>query len=62
VRNFEVIPDIFYVYTRTPLIRINWDGQPSGYAEIQLTGFFFENRLQWPFEVWLLLFTICTCV
>jgi hypothetical protein len=21
------------VYSRTPLIRINWDGEPSGYAE-----------------------------
>jgi hypothetical protein len=26
---FRVITE----YSRTPLIRINWDGEPSGYAE-----------------------------
>jgi hypothetical protein len=29
---------------------------------IRITGFFFENRLHWQFEVRLLIFTICTCV
>jgi hypothetical protein len=24
----------FLTYSRTPLIRINWDGEPFGYAEI----------------------------
>jgi len=24
---------IISLYSRTPLIRINWDGKPSGYAE-----------------------------
>jgi len=23
----------FSLYTRTPLFRINWDGEPSGYTE-----------------------------
>jgi hypothetical protein len=30
--------------------------------KIRITGFFFENRLHWQFEVRLLLFTLCTCV
>ena len=30
--------------------------------KIQIIGFFFENGLNWPFEVRLLLFTVCTCV
>jgi hypothetical protein len=29
------LPGLSHVeYSRTPLIRINWDGEPSGYAEI----------------------------
>jgi len=28
--------------------------------KIQITGFFFENRLHWQFEVQLLLFTVGT--
>jgi hypothetical protein len=39
-----------YEYCRIPLIRIIWDGQQSGYAEIRVTGFFFENRLHWLFS------------
>ena len=30
--------------------------------KIQITGFFYENSLQWQFEVQLLLFTVYTCV
>ena len=30
--------------------------------KIWISGFFFENRLHWQFEVQLLLFTVCTCV
>jgi len=30
--------------------------------KIRITGFFFENRLNWHFEVRLLLFTVCTYV
>jgi len=30
--------------------------------KVQIITFFFENRLQWQFEVQLLLFTVCTCV
>jgi hypothetical protein len=30
--------------------------------QIQIIGFFFENRLHWQCELWLLLFTVCTCV
>jgi hypothetical protein len=38
-------------YWRTPLIRINLDGDPSGYAKkIRTIGFLFENRLHWQFE------------
>ena len=32
-------------YSITALIRVNWDGEPSGYAEIRIIGFVFENRL-----------------
>jgi len=31
----------------------------SDMQKIQIIGFFFENRLQWQYEVRLLLFTIC---
>jgi len=37
-------------YSRTPLIRINWDGEPSGYVEIRITGFFFQNTPHWQCE------------
>jgi hypothetical protein len=30
--------------------------------KIRMIGFIFENRQQLQFEVWLLLFTECTCV
>ena len=30
--------------------------------KIRVSGFFFENRLHWRYEVLLLLFTLCTCV
>ena len=39
------------MYSRTPLIRIKWDGNTSGYAENPDKGVFFENRLHWQFEV-----------
>jgi hypothetical protein len=35
----------------TPLLRLHWDDEPSGYAEIWIIEFFFENRLHWQFEV-----------
>jgi hypothetical protein len=38
-------------YSRSPLIRIKWDGKPSGYAENPDNWIFFENRLHWQFEV-----------
>jgi hypothetical protein len=38
-------------YSRTQLIRINWDGEPFGNAEIRIIGFYFENRLHWRFKV-----------
>jgi len=37
--------------SRTPLIRINWDGEPFRYAENPVIGFFFYNRLHWQFAV-----------
>jgi hypothetical protein len=45
-------PSMFYLpyYRRTPLIRINWDGEPSGYAENPDNWIFF-NSLHWQFEV-----------
>ena len=49
-------------YIRTPLIQINQDGEPSGYAENPDNWIFIENSLQWQFEVRLLLFTVCICV
>jgi hypothetical protein len=30
------------MYSRTPLIRINWNGETFGYAEIRIIGCFFE--------------------
>jgi hypothetical protein len=45
-------------YSRTPLIRINWDGEPSKHAENSNNWTFFEERLYWKFEFRLLLFTI----
>jgi len=30
--------------------------------KIWMFGHFFENRLHWEFEVWLLLVTVCACV
>jgi len=39
------------MYSRTPLLRLHRDDEPSGYAEIWIIGFFFENRLHWEFEV-----------
>jgi hypothetical protein len=38
-------------YSRTPLIWINLDGDPSAYAENTDNWIFFENRLHWQFEV-----------
>jgi len=29
--------------------------------KIRISGFFFENRLHWQFEVLLLIFIACTC-
>jgi hypothetical protein len=37
VRSSSSVPSLLYVkceYVRTPLIRINWEREPSGYAEI----------------------------
>jgi hypothetical protein len=52
----------YAIYSRSTLIPINWDGEPSRYAKNVDNQFFFENRLHWQFEIWLLLFTVCTCV
>ena len=49
-------------YRRSPFIRINWDGEPSGYVENPNNWIFFFNSLLWQFEVLLLLFTVYTCV
>jgi len=37
--------------SRTPIIWIDWDGDPSAYAENPDNWIFFENRLHWQFEV-----------
>jgi len=49
-------------YSTTPIIRINWDAEPFEYAENPDNWIIFENRLQWQFEVWMLLFTVRTCI
>jgi len=36
-------------YGRTPFVRINWDGKPSGYAENPDNWIFFFNRLHGQF-------------
>jgi len=46
----------FYRYIVTPLIRINWDGEPSFYADNPDNWVFIEIGLHWQFEVQLLLF------
>jgi len=38
------------MYSRTPRIRINWDGESSRYAENTNNGYFLENGLYWQFE------------
>ena len=48
-----------YIHSGTPLIRIKCDSEPSGYAQNPDNWIFvFENGLQCPFEVQLLLFTV----
>jgi hypothetical protein len=49
-------------YSITPLTRIIWDGDQTGYSENTDNWFFIETRLHWQFEVLMLLFTVCTCV
>jgi hypothetical protein len=39
------------VYGRTMLIRINWDGEPSRYADNSNNWIFHANRLHWQYEV-----------
>jgi hypothetical protein len=36
------------MYSRTPIIRINWD--ETDMQKIRIIGFVFENRLHWQFE------------
>ena len=57
-----VVCEVGFEYSRTLLIQINWDGEPSGYAENPDKWILFENRLHWQFEFRLLLFTVCTCI
>jgi hypothetical protein len=33
VRACVCVHAFYFTYSRTPLIRINWDGKPPGYAE-----------------------------
>jgi len=53
---------IISLYSRIPLVRINWNGETSGYAGNPDDWIFFENGLHWQAEVLLLQFTVCTCV
>jgi hypothetical protein len=48
-------------YSTRPSTRINWDAEPSGYAE-NPNNWIFLNKLLWQFEVLLLLFTVYICV
>ena len=47
-------------YSKTPLVRIKWEGDPSGYAENPDNWILL--RKQATFAVRLLTFTLCTCV
>jgi hypothetical protein len=38
-----------HIYSRTQFIRINWVGEPYGYAEIPDIRIFFESALHWQF-------------
>jgi hypothetical protein len=42
---------IFIKQYNTPLIRINWEDEPSGYAGTQDNWICFDNMLHWQFEV-----------
>ena len=44
------------------LSRLNGTASHPVMRKIWIIGFFFENKLQWQFEVQLLLFTVCICV
>ena len=37
--------------SRTALLRLHLDDEPSGYAEVWKIGLFFENMLHWQLEV-----------
>ena len=44
------------------LSRLIWMLSHPGMQKIWIIAFFFGNRLHWQFAVWLLQFTVCTCV
>jgi len=52
--NFANVPKKLK-YSRTPLIRINWEAEPPGYVENLDNWIFLWNWLHWQFEVQLLL-------
>ena len=51
-----------YEYSRTPHIRIKWDGELSEYTENADNWIFLWKWLHWHIELRLFLFTVCTCV
>jgi len=52
----------YFIYSRTLLFGLSGTESHLDMQKIQIIGFFFENRLHWQFEVWLLLFTLCTFI
>ena len=48
------------MYSRTPFIRIKWEDKQSECAENPDKWIFFEQRLNWRFQVRLLIYTVRT--
>ena len=55
---FKMLHEIYVTYSRTPVTRINWDGEPSGYAE-NLDNWIFLSKLV-TLGVWNLGVTVCS--
>ena len=49
-----------YAITNAKFV-LNGTAKHPDMQKIRIIGFFSENRLQWQYEVLLLLLTICTC-
>ena len=51
-----------YEYNRTQLIRFNWDGDPSGYADNPDNWIFLWKWVTWSVWTWAVNFAVCASV